>query len=205
LWSLSHRRPDGDAEELFRLADEQLLEAKRRRGTGQPDRAGPRGRRAAPGQHTPARGIGAAAGSAAAQSTPQAPEVAVVAPEVAVVPPRSPGLEVFALGEAPLLDELLDQPLHRAPRWDDEIHEVHEVAIHNGSRRDRALRDTTVLDSAPTAGLPLYRALLRDPPRVDESEQGPAVPAPEAAPSRSRRRPKVIDLTREDDRRLRFD
>ena len=41
LWALSHRRPDGDAEQLFRHADEQLLEAKRHRSPTSTPAAGP--------------------------------------------------------------------------------------------------------------------------------------------------------------------
>ncbi|HEX2805160.1 MAG TPA: GGDEF domain-containing protein, partial [Kineosporiaceae bacterium] len=243
LWSLSHRRPDGDAEELFRLADEQLLEAKRRRGTGEQDRqrSASRGRRAAPGQHTPARGIGgspevpegsavpevrpapAAPRAPAAPTAPAVPdfwdvrEVPEVSDQAFAATPRV-GLEVFALGDAPLLDELLDEPLHeRAP-------------LHNGARSDGAQNDGAQNDGAlpeyesarattsaahvtaaglqlpfsPAAGLPLYRALLQDPPQIDRTETVVPEPQRDAATPRSRRRPKVIDLSREDDRRSPF-
>ena len=227
LWSLSHRRPDGDAEQLFRLADEQLLEAKHRRGQAGDAllRAVGRGRRAA------------------GQSTP---EPAAPAPDE--LPQRVSPTERF--------EPVPEPESERVP-------EPERVPDLVPAAAGWATAAELQVPFSPAGGLPLYRALLADPPpaasrapHVAQARQTPeehpagsdAMPAPSApgpertlpghgrrshqadhdadeltdpladelddgtfeeppadpTPARQRRRPKVIDLSGRDDHRSPF-
>jgi diguanylate cyclase (GGDEF)-like protein len=129
LWSLSHRRPDGDAEQLFRMADEQLLAAKQRRG-----RAG-----ATP---VPAAGRGRRAAGQQSQSPPQG-----VAPAPAPAPRQD---------RAPIASAEPDQRPVQVPE---------PMPVATSANRVGAAE--LPLPFSPAGGLPLYRALLADPPPAD--------------------------------------
>jgi diguanylate cyclase (GGDEF)-like protein len=200
LWTLSHRRPDGDAEHLFRLADERLLDNKRAAGVDSllPAPARPAARRR--------RATGAPVEPPKAEKTPEPdpepdPERTVdratdaePTPTPAPTPARSP------------------QRPQRAPASSGALSGM------NGSQDadplgeyGRATAANLQLPFSPAAGLPLYRALLADPPRVDpylgtlppagraRFTAGPALPLRPIPPAAPTQGPGPSDLRAADD------
>jgi len=91
LWSLSGRRPDRDAESLFRRADERLLEAKRNRGASgaQSQRAG-RADRAGDALVAPIAAAPIATAPIATAPVTAAPPTATPVPRAPFTPPAVP-------------------------------------------------------------------------------------------------------------------
>jgi diguanylate cyclase (GGDEF)-like protein len=219
LWSLSHRRPDGDAEHLFRLADERLLQAKHRAMSDAPDPkpdarpdagldsaadpapdadpadpadpAGPAGLTQsagpvdppqpaapvsvspAPRPHRPGRPLSrrrrTAHGDGSDRTGADLPDL-----DPARLPVDADSADASAepaaepAGTEPAVERPLDRAVEPpAPAAASGRNGVNGSADDPAAEYGRATAASLQLPFSPAAGLPLYRALLADPPRVD--------------------------------------
>ena len=230
LWSLSHRRPDGDAEHLFRLADEQLLQAKRRRQE--------------PPSATSIARHGAATPAQPAAQPEQPAEPAKVPAELAKVPappappvkpappapPRSPLTGAITLpvtGSVPVLYQAL---LQDPPRIDPHLGLLPPLGI-TPFTADEAFAPSAPEPTSEVASevaskpaerpsdKPSRRRSQKQPSGPQHTSDRPEAPAgsgstgsdqssihqePETPRVRSRRRPNVIDLNAIEKRRSPF-
>jgi diguanylate cyclase (GGDEF)-like protein len=212
LTSLSHRRPDGDAEQLLRLADEQLAQVRRRRAGAhrrpepaaveRPAPAPPASPPAPTAPPVPPAPIARPAPPAAAP--PPAPPAALpgvpapVAPPAPTAPPAFPPAPtapptVFpaaavAPAPTPIAETIAAEQWRppRVPAVEGQQAPLHRRRHANAggtggqgpARRPDQVDDPLGLGApdttgsvyvplSPPGGLPLYQALLQDPPRVD--------------------------------------
>jgi diguanylate cyclase (GGDEF)-like protein len=190
LWSLTGRRPDRDAENLFRRADEALLEAKRRRVQGGPPAvAWPTPRRRHPTSLDDRRVVDLTA--LPADEEPD--EAAEPATPVSAAPRRRPPAHLPPPDDAPP-DAPVSGPVTpvtaplRGP-----VQGAHE-------RLERGGREALHGVNGNGYGIPRYLPPPASPPTTAHQDEPPTVSipafdAPQVAGTRSGRRATVIDLS----------
>jgi diguanylate cyclase (GGDEF)-like protein len=188
VWALSHRRPDGDATQLFRQADEQLRQAKRQRE---------------PGPSTPAAPPAPAPPAAAGESRP-APRPRLLDPLRDPLPaepgvgPLSPafGLPLYraVLQNPPRVDPYLGT-LPPADPADPQLTPLNHPSPANGSP---ATGSPAIANGTATANGTHNANGARRANGALDTNGARRGPNGTPAPGRTRRRPPIIDLTRSD-------
>jgi diguanylate cyclase (GGDEF)-like protein len=204
LWSLTGRRPDRDAENLFRRADEALLEAKRRRSEGGPPAVpwpAPRRRRTPvldepPLVDLPAVESGGEPVEEAAPLRGPSDPPSQPLPLAAQPPSQSPGAHAAPAGSgAQAVNGLLHPGSHEAaerPERTGELPRVppgrYDAGVIRGEYGANGIGHGGALTPAP------MQAFRGEPDRSPEDADGGPVDAA-VPPTRSRRRATVIDLS----------